>query len=194
MNGTHGNLAYQEEPRTEIIGGRVVMLAAPSMSHVFIAADIFRIFDAYLDGKPCTAIPDSAAVFLEEGEEYQPDVMVVCDPAKIRNKGVFGAPDLVVEVLSPSTGRYDRGHKMQVYERGGVREYWIVDPVSRTIDQYVLTDGRLILRDEYRQYTAEEWEDLDEKERAAAVKEFRCSLFDDLVISVERVFRRARAF
>ena len=120
----NSSLAYKEEPRFEIIGGKVVMMASPTLVHIFIAANIYHIFNQYLRGKKCTAIPDRAALHLVKGgERYEPDMMVVCDPEKIdREKGVFGAPDLVVEVLSHGTARYDRGHKFRAYEHYGVRE------------------------------------------------------------------------
>ena len=185
------NLAYKLEPREEIIGGRVVMMSAPALAHIFISGNIFGIFRDYLRGKPCTPIADGAALFLEsDGEEYQPDMMVVCDPEKLRRNGVHGAPDLVVEVLSPSTARNDRGHKKDVYEKYGVREYWIVDPTNQSVEQYALEDGRFVLQDVYTLYSREMLEDMKEEERAAVVTEFRCSLFDDLTIRLEDIFYR----
>ena len=188
MNETFGNLAYKEEPKTEIIGGKVVMLAAPSMNHEYVAGTIYNLFYNYLRGKLCQAFSSHTAVYLKDGEEYQPDVKVVCDRSKIRADGIHGAPDLVVEVLSPSTGRYDKGHKMRVYERCGVREYWTVDPVSRTIEQYVLEDGRFSLLGYYKQLDKVDLLCMSEKEQAEWVNEFHCTLFDDLTISVDEVF------
>ena len=186
------NLAYQlDEWPEEIIRGRVVMMAAASMNHNRISGNIHTIFDNYLDGRRCEPCQDGTALFLEEGaEEYKPDMMVVCDPDKVKRKGVYGAPDLAVEVLSNSTARNDRGHKKDMYEKHGVREYWIVDPLRMSLEQYVLENGKFVLRDVYHKYSASELADMDEKERAAIVTEFKCSLFDDLTISVERVFRR----
>ena len=187
----NGNLAYQMELREELIGGQVVMMAAPTSNHNRTTGNLHTLLDLFLDGRPCEPFGDHEALFLEEdAEEYQPDMMVVCDPGKVRNRGVFGAPDLVAEVLSPSTERYDRGHKKDMYEKHGVREYWIVDPERRSVEQYVLENGRFLLRDVYRQYTAAERAELDERERAAAETEFRCAVFPDLVVPLERVFRR----
>ena len=185
------NLAYKLEPREEIIGGRVVMMSAPTLNHMFISANIHSIFNDYLKGKPCTPIADGAALFLEsDREEYQPDMMVVCDQSKLRSNGVHGAPDLVVEVLSPGTARYDKGHKKSVYERHGVREYWIVSPVERSVEQYVLEDGHFVLWDVYTFYSREMLEDMKEAELAEVVTEFRCSLFDDLPIRLKDIFYR----
>ena len=187
----NSNLAYKLEQREEVIDGEVVMFAAPSLNHCRVAGNIYHIFSSYLDGRPCEPFPDGAALFLErDAEEYRPDGMIVCDPQKAREKGVYGTPDLVVEVLSPSTGQYDRGHKKDVYERHGVREYWLVNPADRSVEQYVLENGRFALRGVYYQYPAFMLEDMKEDERARLVTAFRCTLFEDLTIRLEDVFRR----
>lgn len=187
----NGNLAYKDEWPEEIIGGEVVMMAPPKSAHNRIKRNISTIFDVFLTGRRCEYLPDGEGLFLAEDEdEYIPDGMVVCDPEKVREDGVYGAPDLVLEVLSPGTARYDRGRKWNVYEKCGVREYWIVDPVSRTLEQYILTDGRFALRDVYHKYSARDWERMKPEERDAVVKEFKCSLFDDLTIRVDDVFDR----
>ena len=185
------NLAYkfEEAVREEIIGGRVVAMSSPAMKHIFIGGNIYHIFRNYLRGKKCKALPDGAALFLEEGkEEYQPDMMVVCDREKIQDDGIHGAPDLAVEILSPSTGRYDKGHKKDVYEKHGVREYWIVSPGEQSIEQYVLENGRFVLRDVYTLYPSFMLKRMKDDEKAALVTEFKCSLFDDLTIRLEDVF------
>ena len=116
--------------------------------------------------------------------------MIVCDPDKIKKDGVHGAPDLVVEVLSPSTARNDRIRKKDTYEKYGVREYWIVNPTECSIEQYILTDGKFVLRDVYTRIPPDEWESMKPKEKAEIKREFQCSLYDDLVIRVEDVFAR----
>ena len=188
MSETYGNLAYKKEPRTEVIGGKVVMFAAPLADHEYITDTIYNIFYDYLRGKPCRVYSSNWGVYLDDGEEYLPDVKVVCDRSKIQRDGIHGAPDLVVEVLSRSTGRYDRGHKKQVYERCGVREYWIVDTKNRSIEQYVLENGKFILRGYAQQPDQEELEYMKEEERAKITGEFHCALFEDLTISVDDVF------
>ena len=185
------NLAYkfEEEPREEVINGKVVMMSAPTLNHTLIAGNIFGIFRDYLRGKKCVPIQDGGALFLEEdAEEYKPDMMVVCDRDKLKLDGVHGAPDLAVEVLSPSTGRYDKGHKKEVYEKRGVREYWIVDPANRAVEQYVLQNGRFVLRDVYHLYPDYLLRHMTEEKKAALVTEFKCSLFDDLTIRLDDVF------
>ncbi|MBQ9347958.1 MAG: Uma2 family endonuclease [Oscillibacter sp.] len=183
------NLAYEEESREEIINGKAVMMTSPTINHNFVVANIFRIFDRYLDGKRCTPFADNTTVFLSEKERYIPDFMIVRDPDKIKIDGVHGAPDLVAEVLSPSTGWNDKTHKKDVYEQFGVREYWIVSPGERSVEQYILTDGRYELRDIYYQYPDWMLKNMREEERTAIVKEFRCSLFEDLPIVVDEIFQ-----
>lgn len=187
------NLAHKEEPREEIIGGKAVMPASPSIRHTFIAGNIYSIFHAFLRGKRCVPIQDGAMVRLNADERYIPDMMVVCDPEKIGEREVSGAPDLVVEVLSPGTAKSDRTHKKASYERYGVREYWIVSPGDLSVEQYILKDGAFLLREIYHKYTKNELEDMTPAERAAVVTEFKCSLFDDLAIHVDDIFDRVAA-
>ncbi|MBR0280165.1 MAG: Uma2 family endonuclease [Oscillibacter sp.] len=185
------NLAYkfEEERPEEIINGRVVMMASPSLNHNIISGNLYRIFGNYLDGKPCMPFHDNTNVFLEKSERYIPDVMIVCDRDKMRADGVHGAPDLVVEVLSPSTGRNDKRHKKDMYEKHGVREYWIVSPGEQSIEQYVLENGRFVLRDVYSRYPEFMLLDMSDAEKAALVTEFHPALFEDLTIRLDSVFK-----
>ena len=187
----NGNLAYKLEPQEEIIGGKVVMMATPTSNHNRVTRNLSNIFGNFLKGHTCEYFSDREALFLEEDmEEYQPDGMVICDQSKVRDKGVFGAPDLVVEVLSPSTAGYDRRHKKEVYEKHGVREYWIVNPADRSVEQHILENGLFVLQGVYSLYPDFMLEDMRLEERAALVTEFRCSLFEDLSIRLVDVFDR----
>ena len=187
-----GTPAYKLEPPEEVIGGKVVMTAAPSMNHSRVSGNIYHLFRNYLEGRPCEPFPVGAALYLEEDmEEYRPDGMVVCDPDKAKNDGIHGAPDLVVEVLSPSTGRYDRGRKKDVYEKHGVREYWLVNPMDQSVEQYILENGHFVLRGLYYAHYPEYLpRRLKEEERAELVSEFPCGLFPDLTVRLSDVFRR----
>ena len=185
-----GNLALKEEPLEEIIGGKVVMMSPPAPNHGRVTSNLDRIFNNYLLDKQCEYFADSIGLILSKRDKFIPDGMIVCDRSQVKDDGVHGAPSLTVEVLSPSTARYDRGRKKDIYERLGVREYWIVSPSDMTIEQYLLQDGKFVLNDVYRKYREYELEDMKEEERAAIVTEFRCSLFDDLIIRVDDVFRR----
>lgn len=161
------NLAYIDPPRTERIEGKTYLMSPqPRMKHIFIAVHIFNVFDHYLKGKACTAIPDGADVHLDHQNVYVPDVMIVCDRSKIHDNGVFGAPDLVVEVLSPSTRKHDRGAKMRHYATAGVREYWIVDPLAESVEVYKNHGGIFELDEIYEDYNAEDRAQMTEKELA----------------------------
>lgn len=127
-----GNLAYNPETSEELIDGHLVaMVPRPAFNHNRIAFRIAHLFEKYLDGRSCEAIADGTDLYLDEQNRFVPDMMVVCDREKIQWDGVHGAPDLVVEVLSPRTAKNDRLHKREVYERHGVREYWLVEPAGR---------------------------------------------------------------
>lgn len=187
------NLAYQEEIWEELIDGKIVAMSPrPAINHIFVAGRIFSIFDHYLLGKKCVPFPDGTDLYLSEKDHFIPDVMIVCDPDKIKHDGVHGAPDLVVEVLSPSTAKNDRGYKKEAYAAAGVKEYWIVEPTNKSIEQYFLENGQFVLNDVYSIRPDWELEKMSEEERAALVTEFKCSLYDDLLISLEDVFRRVK--
>ena len=182
------NLAYQEERREELIGGKVVMMSPASAGHTYVADNILMIFKQYLKGKKCIPFGDGLLVRLTEKDKFVPDVMVVCDRDKIKPDGVHGAPDLVVEVLSPSTAKNDRTHKKEVYEACGVPEYWLVSPADKSIEVYLLESGKYILHDVYT--VRPDWvlEQMTDEEKAAVVTEFKCHLYDDLTIRLDDIF------
>lgn len=183
------NLAYREEVREELINGEVVAISpSPTFNHNRVAFRIAHLFENYLKGKSCTAIADGMDLYLTDTDRFTPDMMVVCDRDKIQWNGVHGAPDLVVEVLSPSTLKNDRMRKKAVYEACGVREYWLVDPNNRTIEQYLLRDGTLTLYGVYVSYTDRDLERMSGEERAEIAKTFRCSLYDDFDIALDDIF------
>lgn len=183
-------LTFPEDySREELINGEVVLMAPALPPHARISGNIFGSFLNYLKDKKCAPIADGVTVFLSDTEHYVPDFMVVCDPDKIKRDGVHGAPDLVVEVLSKSTAKRDRWYKKRGYESAGVPEFWLVDPVHRSIEVYLLQEGRYVLDDVYTLFTQDDLDDMKPEERAAVVTEFKCHLFDDFVISLDEVFR-----
>ena len=182
------NLAYQEERREELIGGKVVMMSPASTNHTFVSGNIHGIFWHYLKGKKCTPISDGSTVYLTDDDHFVPDFMVVCDPDKIKSDGIHGAPDLVVEVLSPSTAKDDRTRKKEIYEACGVPEYWLVSPTDKSIEVYLLESGKYILHDVYT--VRPDWvlKQMTDEERAAIVTEFKCHLYDELIIRLDDIF------
>ena len=185
------NLAYQDERWEELIGGKgVAMSPRPAVNHNFVAGNIYSIFHNYLRGKKCTPFADGTDLYLTEEDRFVPDGMIVCDPDKIKPNGIHGAPDLVIEVLSPGTAKYDRGRKKDVYEQCGVREYWIVSTGDKSVEQYLLQDGKYELHNVYTLYPEWMLDKMRPEERAAVVMDFKCSLYDDLTISLEDIFAR----
>lgn len=183
------NLAYQDEIREELIGGKIVAMSPrPTFNHNRVAFKIATLFDRYLEGRKCTAIADGTDLYLTEGDRFIPDMMVVCDRNKIQSDGVHGAPDLVVEVLSPSTAKRDRGYKKDTYEKCGVREYWLVNPADKSVEIYRLEGQSYVLFDLYHVYPDWMLEKMTEAERAEIVTKFKCSLYDDFEIVLEDIF------
>jgi Uma2 family endonuclease len=129
----------------EIIEGGPVMQAAPSRSHQEISGELYRQLANFLRGKSCKVYSAPFAVRLNaDGDDdtaIEPDISVVCDRFRLDDRGCKGAPDLIAEVLSPSTARKDRIIKFNKYLRAGVREYWLVDPDTRTVQVCLLKDG-----------------------------------------------------
>ena len=182
------NLAYQEEPLYEILDGKVLAMSPAAPRHNRIAGNIFLIFGNYLKKKKCVPLGDGTAVYLDEQNRFIPDFMVVCDRSKIQSKWVYGAPDLLVEILSPSTARNDRMRKKDVYAASGVPEYWIVSPEEQSIEVYLLRDGAYTLDNLYAYCSDEDQADMTEAEKAGLTAEFKCHLFDDLTIRLEDSF------
>lgn len=188
----NSNLAYKddacEKRREELIDGKVVMMAPASAGHTYVADNVLMIFKQYLKGKKCIPFGDGLLVRLTDKDKFVPDVMVVCDRNKIKRTYIDGAPDLVVEVLSFGTVKNDRGHKKDVYESGGVPEYWLVNPADKSVEVYLLENGKYALDSVYTLYPAEELEEMADEEKTAIVTEFKCHLYDDLIIRLDDIF------
>jgi Uma2 family endonuclease len=122
------------------------MSPAPSTLHQDIQAQLITALRVFLKGKSCKAFDAPFDVLLPVGDEtddevntvVQPDIVVICDRSKIMPHGVRGAPDLVMEILSPRTSKKDLNEKFRLYERHRVREYWVIDPGNRAIQVWRL--------------------------------------------------------
>jgi Uma2 family endonuclease len=149
---TNGDyLSWPEAVRYEPIDGVAYLMApAPTLAHQDVVGEVYFQLRQALADKPCRVYVAPVDVRLPKADEADadidtvvlPDVLVVCDPAKADRRGLRGAPDLVVEVLSPSTASHDHVRKRRVYEWAGVREYWLVHPIDRMVTVYRLEDGR----------------------------------------------------
>ena len=183
-------LAYQEEHRDyELINGEVYMMARPSVNHSRVARNVLGIFDRRLIGKTCEAFGE-VDVHLSDKDNFIPDAMIICNPEIVKEDGIYGAPDLVVEILSPSTAMKDRTVKLMTYAKHGVREYWLVDPRGKTVEVYHLKDGNYELDGVYFFYTEEQWSNMNEERREQAEKQkaIKISLYDDFVVDVADIF------
>ena len=145
-----------------------------------ILFELNRQIGNYLQGKKCEVYPAPFAVRLFEEKDdrpenvdtlVEPDISVICDPSKLDDIGCKGAPDFIIEILSPSTNRHDKLTKFNLYQRAGVREYWIVDPVSKSVQVFVLEDGR---------YSAKDFGSAEEK--------VRVNVLEDCEIDLSQVF------
>lgn len=135
--------AFPEGTLAQLINGTLVMSPAPTSFHQRIVTRFIRKMGAFVDEEGLgEVIASPFDVFLDESHVLQPDLVVVVSERMhlISKRGLEGAPDLVVEVLSPSTGYYDLTQKREVYERTGVREYWIVDPETQTVEVLTLEE------------------------------------------------------
>ncbi len=147
-------LLWQFKERVELLKGRLLPLAAPNVQHQSIASNLNGVLWLHLKGKPCQVFPAPFDVRLPLHQNkivsdkidtvVQPDLCVVCDDRKLDKQGCIGAPELVVEILSPGNSKRELKDKYELYEQAGVLEYWIVDPERRTVLVYLLdkTSGK----------------------------------------------------
>jgi Uma2 family endonuclease len=152
-------LLWRFQERVELIRGRLCRMSpAPGLRHQQISLELSRQLANHFLHQSCQVFAAPFDVRLpvgrKKGQEttvVQPDLCVVCDPAKLDEQGCAGAPDLVVEILSPGNSAREMKDKYEVYEESGVREYWIVNPNEREVPVYILQEsGRFIVLDPVR--------------------------------------------
>ncbi len=168
--------------RWELINGVAYdMSPAPSRKHQDLFGILFGEFYNYLKNKDCTVYAAPFDVRLPEGFQsdsdiktvVQPDISVFCDQDKLDDRGAIGAPDLIIEILSPSTAAKDLKEKFFLYESAGVKEYWIVDPSNETLTVYILDKDN-----KYQRGIVYAGED-----------KLKVGIFEDLEIEMEDVFK-----
>ena len=132
--------ALPEGTRAELIDGQIYYMAPPTRKHQDIVGALYRKIADYIDSKggSCKTYVSPFAVFLNENDKnyVEPDISVTCDPNKLNDKGCTGAPDWIVEIVSPGSRRMDYFTKLFKYRTAGVREYWIVDPLKNFVIVY----------------------------------------------------------
>ena len=179
-------------PSYEIIGGENFMAPAANLDHSDIIGRIHFCFVKYfLEHKNGYAYTDNVNVYLSEKNTFIPDLSIVLKPNEkilASRKNIFGAPDMVVEVLSYSTRNRDLTIKKDTYEAQGVKEYWIVDPWAKSVTVYLLRDGKYFLDDRYILLSEKDLETLDDEEKADVKHEVPVSILEGLSVPLEFIF------
>lgn len=149
-NGTYtyaDYLLWQFTERVELLRGKIRQMAGPSRRHQGIATEFTRLFADALLKSPCkvyVAPLDVRLTRMRSDKEVktvvQPDLCVICDPSKLDDRGCNGAPDLVIEILSPGNSRTEMKDKFELYQEAGVLEYWIAHPLEKTIQVFRLNE------------------------------------------------------
>lgn len=129
-----------DEHRVELIDGEFVKMVAPTIKHQDIVGEVFMQFKIALKGKKCKPFVAPTAVVFEDGVTFEPDVLVVCDNSKIKEDAIYGAPDLIIEVLSKSDVKRDKIIKYSRYAEYGVENYIMIDPMNNEILQSKLNE------------------------------------------------------
>jgi Uma2 family endonuclease len=142
---------WGEEDRYELINGTPYMMSpAPSLAHQSIIGELHLQLANFLKGKPCKVFMAPCDVRLNAHDRddsvVQPDLLVVCDMSKLDGKACVGAPDMVVEVLSPSSVRHDKLTKYNLYQQAGIREYWIVETESKMVQVCILKNKEYVVK------------------------------------------------
>ncbi|WP_373893647.1 Uma2 family endonuclease [Virgibacillus natechei] len=154
-------LSWDDGERCEVLDGQIISMApSPIPEHQDISMQLSIEFGSFLRGKTCKtfAAPIDVYLFEDANKEWMdshvknwliPDLIVVCEPNKIKRNKIIGAPDLVVEIISPSSAKTDRMDKRLAYQQAGVREYWIIDPANQIVEVYLLKGHSLELDNVY---------------------------------------------
>jgi len=144
-------LEWDDNVRAELYDGKILLKTIPLRVHQSIISNMIFQLKNFLKGKKCQVYLGSIVVRFFPKEDnsddnvFLPDIIVVCDPGKLDDKGCNGPPDLIIEIISPSTAKYDRIYKFRKYQNAGVKEYWIVDPDTKSVQVCILENNRYVL-------------------------------------------------
>lgn len=135
--------AISDDVKVELIDGEIYNMASPGVVHQEILWRLTALIDEYIDtkGGQCKVIPDlDTKLSTDRDTIVRPDISVVCDPDKLTEKRCEGSPDWIIEIASPGDPKHDYLTKLELYQRVGVREYWIVDPMKHSVIAYRMTE------------------------------------------------------
>jgi len=143
--------SWDDGERWELIDGVAYLMApGPSEPHQGVSSGLVAQLSNFLHGKPCKLrfAPFDVRLSADGADDtvLQPDIMVICDSSKIVYSGCVGAPDLVIEILSPGSAKHDMIRKFQAYKKAGVAEYWVINPETRTLQTHILNAGEYLTR------------------------------------------------
>ena len=180
-------------PSYEIIGGKKIMAPAANLTHSDIIGRLYLFIGNHLMANKSGYIyPDNVDVHFSDGSFFKPDLVVVLksnEKILAGRKAIYGAPDMVVEVLSHSTRKKDLTIKRDIYEAQGVKEYWIVDPRAKSVIVYFLQDGKYFLDEVYTLMSEDDLKLLDEDELADVKYEVPVSILGGLKIPLKYIFK-----
>ncbi len=147
-------LTWQMEEVVELIRGRIFKkaAAAPKRIHQKVSGELFLRIGNFLKGQKCQVysapfdvrFPTSSKEDRNIIDVVQPDICVICDPGKLDDRGCIGAPDMIVEILSPGNSKTELKHKFELYESNGVQEYWVIHAETRDLLIYTLINGKYV--------------------------------------------------
>ena len=177
----------------EIIGGEKFMAPSAAPTHGGIIMRLGSIIENYLDANDSGYVfADDIDVHFPDDNLYKPDLVVVLEKNSAIidwRRGIYGVPDMVVEILSYSTRRNDLTIKKDTYEAQGVKEYWIIDPWAKIVDVYLLRNGKYFLSGEYMLPDEKDLEFMTEVARAEVKTEVPVSILDGLTVPLKYIFK-----
>ena len=143
-------LMWKIKDRLELLKGKIFQMGAPSLTHQTVSMNFSRLLSNYFYKTPCKLFAAPFDVRLakkgeKDNEVYtvvQPDLCVICDADKLDERGCWGAPDLIIEILSLGNSKKEIRNKYELYQEAGVREYWVIRPDNKEITQFVLENGQ----------------------------------------------------
>ena len=186
--------AYDIRDDYEIIEGEKFMAPSPGIGHVNVTANLVTIIGGYARiNKLGVAIADNFDVHFPDGNLFKPDFIFI-SAAKVKlffenkNTTLHGVPDMVAEIFSKSTMKRDMTIKKDIYERNGVKEYWLINPWSESIEVYLLHDGKYKLDDVYQNYSDKELSELTDEERTEIKMEVPVAVLDGFKVKIRNIF------
>ena len=163
-----------EGERAELIDGVIYNMAPPNTLHQRLVSVLHYKITDYIkkNNGDCEVYPAPFAVFLNADDKnyVEPDISVICDKDKLNDKGCNGAPDWIIEIISPSTKRIDYGIKLLKYRTAGVREYWIVNPLTNTVNVY-------------------NFEKEEQSDQYSFEDDIKVCIYDDLIINISELLK-----